>query len=71
MPESRAVFARKIGKLIARLVSPQVLIRVASIRRGRTHTWHVKRVNNNDVTNALTISTGACVSVAPKCAFRR
>lgn len=44
------------GKLIARLVFPQVLIRVVSICRGYTHVVD-KRVNNNDVTNALTIST--------------
>lgn len=43
------------GKLIARLVFPQVLIRAVSICRGHAHVAH-KRVNNNDVTNALTIS---------------
>lgn len=43
------------GKLIARPVFPQVLIRVVFICRGYTYVVH-ERVNNNDVTNALTIS---------------
>lgn len=49
----------KNGKLIARLIFPQVLIRAVFICRGYTHVVH-KCVNNNDVTNALTISV-ACL----------
>ena len=42
-------------KLIARLVFLQVLIHAVSICHEYTHVAY-KRVNNNDITNALTIS---------------